>query len=76
MISELTIPEFFNWGLINSFMHVVITQVLESSNKYIEFVGLSIVVVEDIFPWPHSTLICRLEISYPLDDRSEDMEIF
>lgn len=63
----MTIPEVFNWDLINSFVHVVLTQVLESSNKYIEFVGLSIVVIED------SSLICRLEISYPLDDRSEAM---
>lgn len=50
-------------------MHVDITQVLESSNKYSELVGLR-VVTEDIFPRPHSSLICRPEISYPVNDMS------
>lgn len=70
MISTLTIPEVFNWVLINLFMHEVIKQVLKSSNKYIEFVRLNKVTVEDILPMAHSNPICTLEISYPMDEMS------
>lgn len=50
-------------------MHVVIKQVLKSSNKYIELIGL-IVIAEDIFPVAHSNPIYRLEISFPMDEMS------
>lgn len=59
----MTIPEVFNKDLINLFMHAVITWILRSPNKYIEFVGLNIETGEDIFPMAYSNPICRQEIT-------------
>ena len=59
----MTIPEVFNKDLINLSMHVVITWILRSPNKYIEFVGPNIETGEDIFPMAYSNPICRQEIT-------------